>query len=573
MGLLTKFRGGDTRKESVSPPSKINVPFLSTRRRSSSAMNGRFRVSTAPARDFYITLQEAHKIWKPNEIISGEVTLILKDDIANVSIRLSLVGEIRMKAGLGTTSRTKVSEELFEKTTLIYGDEEGKVGNSSAIVNGLTKGEHRFPFRIKLPAKNVFTSVSFERGSISYHVRCQLESFDSSQQDKALAACEKKFSVLVPVDVGLLPKPNTKTVVLQSPSSLKQQRPLGGEQDTSSSLTKQTNGSRSSNNTIGSTSSQKTVTISVDLPSSGFVIGEIIPVKLKLEHYKEYSHPTGLIATLVRICRVCGSSKDEPMETFRKDICQTVGPIYVDPESHECTITVYLKVPLDAFPTLTMPSRHFSFQYYVEVLVNLSRKNLVFTESNRVIGTGSNSDLSVSKLGSTMEETVANLQRKLRSGPHGDPMKNDDRESLIFFKDLINVDKLKRLRNVTGMSIEVVVGTNRSKQIDLEDAESAEGHLQPQSDSESEALMHAQLQPLSHTELRLGTHPPLHSAKELHAYSTTYGLDNDEQYVMPLPQYTPNSLYDTVEDKDELERRRLQELESEPPPDNDGPNY
>ncbi|KAM3163388.1 Rim8p [Lachancea thermotolerans] len=547
MGFLTKLKAVSSRNSDPSISSTKVSAVSDAKTRYNYAKRSRFRHACA-ARDFYINQESPHKVWKPNEQISGEAVLVLKDDLENVAVRLSLIGEVRIR---GSGSKTHC-DQLFEKTTLVYGDQEEVAPESRSIVNGLTKGEHRFPFRLKVPSKNIFTSIKFERGSISYCIRCTLEPLRCSDPERVLAACEKNISVMVPLDVSDMPKPNTKSVVLQSPSAVKQIKLANGEQDASSSFTRRTGGSKNSGSTVNTSGSLKTVTINVDLPSSGYVIGEVIPVKLNLCHYREYSHSTGLIATLVRICRVGGASKENPMETYRKDICQTVSPIYVNPDTFECSVTVYLKIPLDAFPTLRLPDRKFSFQYYVEVLVNLSRKNIAFTESNRVVDTTTNSHVSASP-GKTIEETFTLLQRKIRSGSETEPFKNNDRESMIFFKDLINVDKLKRLRNVTGMSIEVIVGTNRSEIPQNSSLDEVE---------ENPETTNSGLQSIDYTNTAVNNytvagHSPLGDCKDV--------LNFDGGSVLPLPLYTPNSHYNAADDKDELELQRLQELESEPP--------
>ncbi|SCU77769.1 LAFA_0A03290g1_1 [Lachancea sp. 'fantastica'] len=558
MGLLAKLKATSTRKDEDTGSNVRHPTSELVKKRYTYPGGKNFRAGN-PARDFYIQQEAPHHIWKPNEYICGEAVLVLKRDVENVAVTFSLVGEIKLR-GLGPRTR---SEKLFEKSTTVYGEnEETALEDQPAIVNGLTKGEHRFPFRLKVPSKKIFTSIKFERGSISYYMQCTLQSLQNGRADEIMATCEKSVSVMVPLDVGRLPKPKTKTVVLQSPSSLKQ---TALEQDCGSGLTRRTGGSKQSESTMVTTgSNSKTVTINVDLPASGYVVGEVIPVQLHLAHYREYSHSTGLIATLVRICRVEDNSKENVIETFRKDMCQTVSPVYVDPETLECSTTVYLKVPLDAFPTLRLPNRRFSFQYYVEVLVNLSRKNLAYTESNRVVDPTSNSQGS-SHPSKSIEETLSVLQRKIQAGSANNGFHDDDRESMIFFKDLINVDKLKRLRNVTGMSIEIVVGTTKTtgspdiaipgSVADQNQTTSQTTHGQsPVNSSNSEETSHLEAQDYTYT----ATKRPTPST------DTSYLFEYDEKSTMPLPEYTPNSLFEVAEDKDEMELQRLKDLESEP---------
>ncbi|EJS43769.1 rim8p [Saccharomyces arboricola H-6] len=505
-------------------------------------------------KQFLININEPHRVWKPNESITGEAVIDIKKDVTNVAIKISLVCEIRVKTGNSPTSKNKRVERILEKSTFLYGQDYIKTESStkekkppvdkSSVLNGLSKGEHRFPFRIKIPrGKGMFSSIKFERGSITYYLTCNLESLNNANVlKKPEAKCEREFSVIVPLDVSRLPRPKTKTVVLQSASMVQSKRGKSTEDASSSytQLTQKSNASNSSGSSINSKISpplSKTVTISVDIPQAGFVIGEIVPIDVKIDHYKPFYAPVGLTTTLVRICRVGGAGKDDPMETFRKDICQSISPVYINPETLQFQSRVYLKVPLDAFSTLTTVSRFFSFQYYIEVMVNLSKKNVVYTESNRIIGTPIEE-----QSGSGVENNINRIQRKMLRMVNPETLENDSEgyESSIFFKDMVNVEKLKRLRNVTGMSIETVIGTTRSEQQRYDTSVTR----QP------------------------STITPQGSAPDLRDWLAP--LNAYEYDGVPVPKYSPNYKINVPsEDKQELEQKRLQQLESDPPPCDD----
>lgn len=524
------------------------------RRRSNGTLNHlNISLNASIVRQFYIELKEPHRIWKPEEYISGEAVLIIKRDITNIALRLILSSEIKVRAGTGATGRRKRCETLFEKSTLLYGDNvKHGVGNDK-IINGLTKGEHRFPFRIRIPSgRKVFSSIKFERGSIRHFLQCQIESAVLRQTDKPVSFCQESFSVIVPTDVSELPPQKVKKVVLQSASMVR--RPRGMGDGSSSSLTKGTTLSTASNSSGGSNGESstvdKTVTISVDIPHSGFAIGEIVPINVSVKHYKEFCHPAGLIVTLTRICRVSGGGKDEPMETFRKDLCQSISPLYVDAKTLGSDVTVYLKIPIDTFSTFTSLPTYFIFQYYIEVVVNLSQKNIVYTESNRAIGVPS--DTVSSQQDANLEGNLNQLQRKLLMMVSNDTSINDENniESNIFYKDMVNVEKLKRQSNVTGMSIETVIGTIRSQ------ASSSSNEPSAELDQTTKVV-----NDLTESPLTSDIASPKRSGEEW--LNPPYVYD---QYP-PVPQYTPNGDVHIVDDKQEMEYIRLKQLESGPPTD------
>ena len=58
-------------------------------------------------KQFRIDIDEPHRVWKPNENITGEAVIDIKRDITNVAIKLSLVCEVRVKTGNSPTSKNK----------------------------------------------------------------------------------------------------------------------------------------------------------------------------------------------------------------------------------------------------------------------------------------------------------------------------------------------------------------------------------------------------------------------------------------------------------------------------------
>ncbi|KAG0654523.1 ph-response sensor protein [Maudiozyma exigua] len=603
--------------------------------------NGHNLLSNNVTRQFYITLAEPHRIWKPNEHIVGETTLEIKKDITNVAIRLSLICEMKVKTrgNSPTTLMSRKTTRLIERSTFLYGFDmskeiQNKVDESSnissipvscassttsshkfertnddlidengdiKIVNGLTKGIHKFPFRIKLPKNNkkLFSSIKFERGSINYFMQCTLEPLSSIQSESTcVSKCRNDFEVIVPLDVSHLPIPKTKSVVLQSftgaPMVHKKSNSSG---DAGSSLfSKLTNKSNDSNGsgTVTprsnessiSTPTEKTVNISVSLPRSGYIMGEVIPVKIEIDHYKPYYHAAGVIVTLVRICRVGTNNEADgiPIEKFRKDICQYVSPLYIDPETLRTNVLAHLKVPLDAFATFNPPNQFFSFQYYIEVMVNLSRKNLVYTESNKILGgamdendeevyQNMNNKLKINKISSSkLFGLEKNIQQKMSALVNNNDDNNrydqesetigingtNEQETKILYKDMVNVESIKGMRNVTGMSIEIVVGTTK---------ESVKpDRLGLVENTNSEVIHHS----IDSNEPEPSVTAPQSDSSELNLWLSNYPTHCKS---LPVPKYTPREEFPIgskqpiiiSEDKKELERLRLQELESEPP--------
>ncbi|CAL9728870.1 pH-response regulator protein palF/Rim8p [Monosporozyma unispora] len=530
-------------------------------------------------RQYYLALDEPHRLYKPGETLSGQLVLELKRDMIDLNLDLILCGQIKVKLrnSTGTGLKSMKPLDFLHKQTTLYGK------NHPNEHSGLSQGVHKFPFNLKLPSKRkLYNEIKFERGKVEYSLQSTISllpkpmsnsnitssssSTVTTTNSSTLTHCEIPFHIFVPLDVTpYATKHRNKTVVLQSsvPLTLTTSARLrnGSVEDRASSTFTQTSTNSSSFNMLtgGSNNngddnennndidqSPKTVRISVSIPQSGFVIGESIPITINLQHYKEYFHSSGVVITLVRICRV-GSVESMNMETFRKDVCQTVSPLVVDDSTnYQLNKTIPLRIPQDIFATFTTKRDDlFNFTYYVEVLVNLSRKNQVVTNNNVLL---SNSNGSISPTltrlkpsAHTIEQQSKLLRNKLlpmlldndnitmeNNGSDTGSMSHPLEDQTIFNdNDMINVETLKRQRNVTGMSIEIVIGNVRN--IPILTSLPVSSPLQP---------------------------PPPQTLENLPSYTPP---------IDTLQQDLVNESIRRNEDKQDLEHQRLQTMESEPP--------
>lgn len=162
----------------------------------------------------------------------------------------------------------------------------------------------------------------------------------------------------------------------------------------------------------GSSSSvdDKTITATIELLKSGSLPGDTLPLKISIKHTKGIKSLHGIIVTLYRQGRIDsapplsrfsdvkgkGAEKMKHEEyypksrtglsglslsasgsssLFRKDLGQTFAPLIVDPTSLTAVVNASVRVPEDAFPTISnVPGEMISFRYFVEVVVDLGGK-------------------------------------------------------------------------------------------------------------------------------------------------------------------------------------------------------
>ncbi|KAK5129152.1 hypothetical protein LTR08_003793 [Meristemomyces frigidus] len=184
--------------------------------------------------------------------------------------------------------------------------------------------------------------------------------------------------------------------------------------------------SESSKATTGKCSlGNRTITATVESLAAGCLRGDNVAIKVTVNHTKPIKSLYGVIVTLYRQARVdmhpaiplgptekgVGSKYEDyypksvtglgglslsgagASHVFRKDLVQVMVPLYVDPSSLTAEVTAKVRVPDEAFPTIsTVPGSMISFKYFVEAVVDIQGKlsgrdrSLVVAATNPQLG-------------------------------------------------------------------------------------------------------------------------------------------------------------------------------------------
>lgn len=461
-----------------------------------------FKIDHSAVEDFYILLDTPHKSWLPGEEISGQVILISRRHLANIAIVFLLSGYVKINA-LPHSKLRAVKHTLFNHTIKIYGQEDSPGGDGFS--SGLYKGEHRFPFIVKLPNKRVFTSIDFGKGAIVYVLKTSLRSADGgnvsegtlqaqspgpvssdllakarslSRISNPTFTSEKFINLVNPIDVGSLPPPKPKRLIINDP---RRNRKLLRVQSSTSTINTHSTHSSANSDSESQTASMGTsqantpsllsnthispgtsgpssfsaaseghrpsaIRVSMEISQRGYLRGELIPIKLTINHLKKIQDSKGIIVTLVRVCRL-DYGPDGLYESFRKDLQQLVIPLFVDPGTFLLEINTSLRIPADAFPTIS-GCPMVSFQYFIEVMLNLSGKSLSLDGP---------SDHPKSNL-APPEDMISNGSAV---SPGGLGNSNYNFHPFQNRSEFINTDKFKRLKKFLQITTEVIIGTFR----------------------------------------------------------------------------------------------------------------
>lgn len=360
--------------------------------------------------DFYIELNDPHKVYTPGEEVAGQIILILNENTINLKLNLSLEGSINVSSN--SPLRSDKKDQLFNHSVKLYGD-------SNNNEQGLSSGEHRFPFIVKIPKKNVYTSIKFEKGNITYLLKSTL-----LLNNEIISVTKKLLNIIKPINLLSLPEAHPKILNFRNISSKKALKAtLSSTSSLNSSFSMDSNGSINNDS----------VRIKLTLPYLGYLKGESIPVKLNIKHYKHISNMNGIIVTLIRVCKL-DLGRDYEFESYRKDLSQSIVPLVLDQKTCKGEISTTLKIPADCFPTIISPS--LSFQYFVEVLINLSSNGKPASSGYNL---NNSSSLSLRRMELNDEDVHFN-----------DNM-----------RPMVNVDNLKRMKHVLTITNEVIIGTER----------------------------------------------------------------------------------------------------------------
>ncbi|KAK3310046.1 uncharacterized protein B0T15DRAFT_546393 [Chaetomium strumarium] len=226
---------------------------------------------------------------------------------------------------------------------------------------------------------------------------------------------------------------------------------------------------------------ERTITATVELLKGGCLQGDVLPIKISVQHIRRIKSLHGVIVTFYRLGRIDSSppllTKDLPeaearrlekeeyypksktglgglslssagsCSVFRKDLSQAFAPLIIDPDTLTANLTTSVRVPEDVFPTIKgVPYEMISFRYHIEVIVDLGGKLAYQIQSGKPSGarvspvagplgvTGSSYDASASSLTS-------------------------------WGTSIIDTDRLRRQKGVICVVFEVVVGTTDSSRL------------------------------------------------------------------------------------------------------------
>ncbi|KAF2842959.1 hypothetical protein M501DRAFT_1012341 [Patellaria atrata CBS 101060] len=344
---------------------------------------------------------------------------------------------------------------------------------------------------------------------------------------------------------------------------------------------------------------KKTITATIELLKAGFLRGDNIPLKISVKHTKPVKSVRGIIVTLYRQARVdmhpalpvvTAGDGDRKMEDvypksrtglgglslssagsshlFRKDLSQSFAPLYVDPIAKTAEIKAAVRVPDEAFSTIScVPGAMITFKYHVEVVVDIQGKlqglDKYFTNAG-IMGVPSDYG-NIPGMGRAEDASGSFLA--------------------AWGSNFIDTEHIRRDKSVVCCVFEVVVGTRDSERkkgkqrADLNQG-TAQSHYDPYDNHVQEIQIpdydqqYSQATPEGEP-LGYG-YGPAHDIAHHDYYYPNYHGANDYAQIPPEGQPLENSAYPLPQQEDEgqlTEKERLRRAEARllpsHPPDQD----
>ncbi|KAK5990849.1 pH-response regulator protein palF/RIM8 [Cladobotryum mycophilum] len=484
--------------------------FLS---RLSLPLNLPLRSRTRHLTDFHVRCDEPHKKYVAGDSVRGAVVLVVVKALRLTHLVVTLHGFVRVLKD--SAAVTKV-----QGTTTLPPAVAPRALNTMAMAS-------RASFKMRWSYKGLPSSIDFERGTISYMVTATLTKPTSIAPT---ISCERKVMLAERINVSLLPPPRPRTIFLEpiskrtrkkkssmalekgtavapevndlasevesleqsvtiddtirdsqpsdqrSPASCDVQSEVSGEsaRSISTALSRSDLPQLSQVGTAFTSAQQqavddKTITATIELLKGGCLPGDIVSVRVTVQHVKRVKSMTGVVVTLFRQGKIDYSpssslfasniskedarklQKDEiyprsrtglsglslssagSVSMFRKDLDQTTAPLIIDPVTLQASITVPVKVPDDSFPTIRgVPGDMIAFKYQVEVIVDLG---------GRLSGQLQGGHSSRFAFGTSASDHNLNMFSSRRDA------------------SIVDTSQLRRQKGVISVSMESIVGT------------------------------------------------------------------------------------------------------------------
>ncbi|KAI8342373.1 hypothetical protein BC941DRAFT_466044 [Chlamydoabsidia padenii] len=292
------------------------------------------------------------KFYFPGETIKGVVLVHPKSPTKTIHIIVRFAGQVTLSV------KDKETIQLFSKTTTLPITTDGNNKTSHVLLDAK---QHSFPFEFEVP-KELPSTVEFGKRKVK--VKYTLTAI----HDRPLvpeSLCSKvsyNVPILELVDVTKLPftKPQEKSIDTLLPSA----------------------------------KYNKKCQITTSLPRFGYTRGEILLLKIVINHFEAFSRSGALEVELVRTMEIRTQKNTSTTEDILNVVKQDVK--IIGPYNFSQSSTCQLMIPTSTPPTIRFKDKTLHIHYKVRIRIQLGNKTIpTVIEMPFVVGTWPRADIPI----------------------------------------------------------------------------------------------------------------------------------------------------------------------------------
>ncbi|GAA5806237.1 hypothetical protein HPULCUR_011768 [Helicostylum pulchrum] len=284
---------------------------------------------------------EEEKFYFPGETIKGLVIVHPKSAIKVNLIQLKFSGQVYVHL------KEKETSTLFQNTLVLAVDQDNK--SKQTILDA---SEHTFPFQFIVPKNlNLPSSMEFgKKGHIRYTINALL---DRPMLPESLCPKVEYVVLLLEfIDIGKdqFKVPQEKSLDIMLPQAKYNQKCM----------------------------------VRASMPRLGFTRGDIVPLKVIIDHFTSFSRKDGVTIDLVRTVEI----RTTRHTVFKETVIRST-PYFIDIKSphYKQTLLCQLSIPTSTPPSIRYKDKVLRFHYKVRVTVSFGGKNNCVLDLPIVVGT------------------------------------------------------------------------------------------------------------------------------------------------------------------------------------------
>ncbi|KKF94621.1 pH-response regulator protein palF/rim-8 [Ceratocystis platani] len=428
--------------------------------------------------DFHIMPKEPYKVHTSGDVIEGWVVLVIEKPIRITHLTVALHGYVRVFKTTAAVRETVAPPLGQLDSPRNHGNGYASLFQDEQVLSGegkLDRGRYRFGFRLLFPNRTLPSSIDNTPENEANPVASSPADTEDAESAHQSAIGDGVLYARGSEQGDVLSEASVETGTASTGTGTGTGTAISYRLGDASGPSNAGSGTPTNSHISIKTANveKNTIRADLELTKGGFLPGDTITIRISVQHIRRMKSMHGIIVTLFRHTRIDMSPPDalfDPrltkeelkkltndetfpksragiaglslssttsLSVFRKDLRQNVLPLIINPATLEYSVPVAVRVPEDAFPTISnVPGEMVSFKYYLEVVLDLGGRLSNQFQS----GATSSALLAMPRAPPSTDTSLQAAQGNLMTAP-------------------VDTSELKREKGVIADWFEVVIGT------------------------------------------------------------------------------------------------------------------